>query len=98
MRRHTLDDEPYPPISRSGRSSERERAAAAYAGRSRRSLDAETPMRKPSIRKKHRDDLGPRMSSLAGLTGPGRGMNRVFEWRDYVEPGVPDGEIIPVPA
>lgn len=34
----------------------------------------------------------PRLSVLAGLGGPGRGMNRVVEWAAYVEPGVPDGE------
>lgn len=31
-------------------------------------------------------------TALAGLTGSGRGMSRVFEWRAYVEPGMPDGE------
>ncbi|KAK3944922.1 hypothetical protein QBC46DRAFT_251162 [Diplogelasinospora grovesii] len=30
----------------------------------------------------------PKQSVLAGLTGPGRGMNRVFEWRNFVEPGI----------
>lgn len=31
-------------------------------------------------------------SVQAGLTGPGRGMDRVYEWRNYVEPGLPEGE------
>lgn len=34
----------------------------------------------------------PKPSVLAGLAGPGRGLNRVFEWRNYVEPGIPEGE------
>lgn len=29
-------------------------------------------------------------SSLAGLSGQGHGMNRVFEWRNFVRPGVPE--------
>jgi len=33
----------------------------------------------------------PRTSSMAGLNS-GRGVHRVFEWRNHVEPGVPDGE------
>jgi len=32
------------------------------------------------------------MSTLAGLGGPGRGMNRVHEWAAYVEPGEPQEE------
>ncbi|EEY14713.1 conserved hypothetical protein [Verticillium alfalfae VaMs.102] len=31
----------------------------------------------------------PKSSMMAGLTGAGRGMNRVDEWRSHVEPGVP---------
>lgn len=34
----------------------------------------------------------PRSSMLAGLSGMGRGMNRVFEWRNHVEPGEPRDE------
>ncbi|KAH6607559.1 hypothetical protein Trco_003872 [Trichoderma cornu-damae] len=34
----------------------------------------------------------PKSSTLAGLTGYGRGVHRVPEWRNFVEPGVPDGE------
>jgi hypothetical protein len=36
----------------------------------------------------------PRMSMLAGLTGPGRGMGRVREWSHHVEPGVPEADSI----
>ncbi|KAM0327992.1 hypothetical protein ACHAQA_005391 [Verticillium albo-atrum] len=34
----------------------------------------------------------PKSSTMAGLTGEGRGMGRVFEWRNHVEPGVPGDE------
>lgn len=33
-------------------------------------------------------------SVLAGLQGPGRGANRVFEWSKHVEPGMPDNASI----
>lgn len=38
------------------------------------------------VRKQHFREP-PRASNLAGLTGSGRGMDRVFEWRTHVEPG-----------
>jgi hypothetical protein len=34
----------------------------------------------------------PPSSSMAGLTGVGRGMNRVDEWRGFVQPGLPTEE------
>lgn len=34
-------------------------------------------------------DEPPRPSTMAGLTGPGRGMDRVFEWVNFVEDGPP---------
>ncbi|KAK8932098.1 hypothetical protein VCV18_000629 [Metarhizium anisopliae] len=34
----------------------------------------------------------PKSSELAGLNGTGQGMNRVSQWRTFVEPGIPDGE------
>lgn len=34
----------------------------------------------------------PRSSVLAGLGGLGRGVHRVSEWVNFVEPGLPDGE------
>lgn len=36
----------------------------------------------------------PRPSELAGLTGPGSGMNRVFEWRNHVETYPPDNQTV----
>lgn len=43
------------------------------------------------VRKQHMRDP-PRASNLAGLTGSGRGVERVFEWRTHVEPGLLDPE------
>ncbi|KAK1985795.1 hypothetical protein LZ30DRAFT_583422 [Colletotrichum cereale] len=83
LRRHTIEEEMY---NRTARPSERvvpgrmvhdyEREAAVHASRSRRRMREEEP----------------RSSTLAGLTGVGRGMNRVHEWRNYVRPGMPEGE------
>ncbi len=39
-------------------------------------------------------DSGAPRSSLAGLNAQGRGLNRVCEWRDFVEPGDPDNESV----
>jgi len=50
--------------------------------------------RPPQATRIHGHEL-PRPSVLAGLGGPGRGLNRVAEWRNYVEPGIPDGERAP---
>lgn len=43
----------------------------------------------------HRDESPPRAkdSVLAGLNGSGHGMDRVYEWRVHVEPGVPEGDV-----
>lgn len=47
------------------------------------------------VRRHDYDGSAPRSSSMAGLNGPGSGMNRVFEWRNFVQPGVPgsDGRV-----
>jgi len=37
-------------------------------------------------------DEPPKPSTMAGLTGPGRGMDRVFEWVNYVADGPPEEE------
>lgn len=50
--------------------------------------DREQP---PRGHRQHHPDP-PKRSMLAGLTGPGRGMDRVYEWAAHVEPGTPDGE------
>ncbi|KAK3323500.1 hypothetical protein B0T19DRAFT_426205 [Cercophora scortea] len=46
----------------------------------------------PKVHREHTQEL-PKDSVLAGLGGIGRGLNRVFEWRNYVEPGMPEGEM-----
>ena len=57
----------------------------------------------PTVRRRptgqaHRDHIKAEVmpSVQAGLTGPGRGMDRVYEWRNYVEPGLPEGEQLSV--
>lgn len=40
-------------------------------------------------RHRREPDEPPRPSTMAGLTGPGRGMDRVYEWVNYVEDGPP---------
>lgn len=56
----------------------------------RADYEAEAAIHSPSSRRQPREREAPRPSVLAGLTGEGRGMNRVFEWRDHVAPGDPD--------
>lgn len=98
-RRHTAepgeqlyaDDSPRP---RSGGTRSVERVTAS--GRTTRPVVYEEPdemvlpMGLPMgavVRKQHIRDP-PRASNLAGLTGSGRGMDRVSEWRTHVEPGL----------
>lgn len=58
----------------------------------------------PPSRRRHRESKEPketqrlshRSSVLAGLTGPGSGMNRVDEWRCYVNPNDQEGQSVPV--
>lgn len=84
LRRHTFDEEPYT-TSRSARPSER-----VVRDRMLHEYDREEAVRPP--RNWRRQYTEPKSSTLAGLTGPGRGMNRVFEWRNHVHPGAPDGD------
>jgi hypothetical protein len=46
--------------------------------------------RAPQAHREHHKLDVPRSSVLAGLGGMGRGMHRVHEWVNYVEPGAPD--------
>jgi hypothetical protein len=48
--------------------------------------------RPPQAHREHNKYEVPRSSVLAGLGGMGRGMHRVSEWVNYVEPGLPDGD------
>jgi hypothetical protein len=79
-RRHTMDDDMYdlppnpffpgPPLAR--------RPTHDY-------MD-DFAIYPPPSRRRYRDMKPPRPSELAGLTGPGSGMNRVYEWRNHVDP------------
>ncbi|KAK4081761.1 uncharacterized protein Triagg1_2502 [Trichoderma aggressivum f. europaeum] len=53
---------------------------------------AETELPSPRRRSRRSGDERerPKSSTLAGLTGYGRGAHRVSEWRAFVEPGFPD--------
>ncbi|KAI0913685.1 hypothetical protein F4823DRAFT_534825 [Ustulina deusta] len=48
----------------------------------------------PMGRRRYRQMEQPKPSELAGLTGPGSGMNRVFEWRNHVDPVPPDSQTV----
>lgn len=96
-RRHTVesgelyaDESPRP---RGGGTRSVERVTAS--GRTTRPVVYEEPeeMALPMgtvVRKQHIRDP-PKASNLAGLTGSGRGMDRVSEWRAFVEPGLSPG-------
>lgn len=80
------DDERSRPRSGGTRSVER----VAAGGRTVRPVFHEEPEDMlahgvPAVKQHIRDP--PKASNLAGLTGSGRGADRVFEWRTHVEPG-----------
>lgn len=89
LRHHTIEAEmynasPYTP-----------RSERVVGSRVSRDYEDEAEMHSPprSLRRRGKADRdGPMSSDLAGLNGTGRGMNRVSQWRTFVEPGVPDGE------
>ncbi|KFH42958.1 hypothetical protein ACRE_063360 [Hapsidospora chrysogenum ATCC 11550] len=45
-----------------------------------------------AIRRRDSGGSAPRSSSMAGLNAQGSGLSRVFEWRNFVPPGVPDSD------
>ncbi|KAK3306990.1 uncharacterized protein B0T15DRAFT_160586 [Chaetomium strumarium] len=51
--------------------------------------------RPPQAHREHNKYEAPRPSVLAGLAGIGRGVHRVSEWVNYVEPGPPDADQMP---
>lgn len=65
------------------------RSERVVPGRVSRRYEDEAEVHAPRSRRSREEPKG---SAMAGLNGRGRGMNRVFEWRGYVEPGVPEGE------
>ncbi|GKT45560.1 putative E3 ubiquitin-protein ligase ARI6 [Colletotrichum spaethianum] len=82
LRRHTIEEEMY---NRTTRPSER-----VVPGRTVHDYEMEAAVHAPRSRRRMREE--PKSSTLAGLTGVGRGMNRVHEWRNHVRPGMPEGE------
>ncbi|KAF9870079.1 ibr domain-containing protein [Colletotrichum karsti] len=82
LRRHTMEEEMYNG-ARTTRPSER-----VVPGRMVHDYEREAAVHAP--RSRRRPYAEPKSSTLAGLTGPGRGMNRVFEWRNHVHPGMPE--------
>lgn len=86
MRRHTGDEEAFASMLRGGG-----RMAGAGRGNGGRHEYGAAP-ETMTHRRRHSDEgITPR-SMMAGLTGLGRGMDRVYEWRNYVEPGSPEVE------
>ncbi|KAI1767313.1 hypothetical protein GGR53DRAFT_483036 [Hypoxylon sp. FL1150] len=83
MRRHTVDDEVYePPHTQRIPERMRPRRASTRAYID----DPGVYERGPRMRRRTREaSTSPKDSVLAGLTGPGRGMHRVYEWVNYVE-------------
>lgn len=57
-------------------------------------VDVHTLASRRRFREPEPEPEPPKDSVLAGFTGPGRGMNRVFEWSKHVEPGLPDNHTV----
>ncbi|TWU76607.1 hypothetical protein ED733_008122 [Metarhizium rileyi] len=87
LRQHTLEADlynmsPYTP-----------RPERFVGRRISRDYEDEALIHSPPRSGRHRGREGkPKSSDLAGLNGTGHGMNRVPQWRTFVEPGIPDGE------
>ncbi|KAI0486164.1 hypothetical protein F4859DRAFT_511164 [Xylaria cf. heliscus] len=88
-RRHTMDDDMYDiPFDPRFAPPSLPRRATAHAYMDDFAVDA------PLGRRRYPTMEPPRPSELAGLTGPGSGMNRVFEWRNHVDPYSPDSQTV----
>ncbi|KAI8949060.1 hypothetical protein F4801DRAFT_580842 [Xylaria longipes] len=89
-RRHTMDDDMYDiPFDPRYAPPSLPRRATAHAYMDDFAVDV------PLGRRRYRQMEPPRPSELAGLTGPGSGMNRVFEWRNHVDPyRAPDSQTV----
>jgi hypothetical protein len=87
LRRHTMDDDLY-----GGHPRPRLAERIVIPGRSRGDYEVEAVIHAPLGRRRQREQerMYPPDSVLAGLTGPGSGMNRVSEWRSHVAPGKPE--------
>ncbi|QPG94924.1 hypothetical protein C2857_007336 [Epichloe festucae Fl1] len=83
LRHHSMEAEMY------NKSPYTPRSERVVGGRMTRDCEDEAELHaSPPRNRRH----GTKSSDLAGLSGPGSGMNRVSQWRAYVEAGVPDGE------
>lgn len=78
-RRHTAEEDLYNMVR--ARPSER-----AVLGRGRHDFAEHIPGRR------HSDEMLTAQSAMAGLNGAGRGMGRVYEWMEHVEPVPPEEE------
>lgn len=108
-RRHSVADPEYYDSPRRHRQRSSERPSANYSRRREiyeedaEDAEEERPRTSSRSRRRHhhhrqhqREEPEIKSSMLAGLTGPGAGMNRVFEWRNHVEPGPPEeGQQLP---
>lgn len=87
-RRNTMEDELY-----STRSSPRRPEPGMRQHRREEDLDEDDEPTTPSPPRRHRrrntHQEGVEASAMAGLSGAGKGMDRVHEWAAYVEPGEP---------
>ena len=84
----------YPPAYRGARSSERHFSSGLTGYEQETGGSPHAPnvrRRPPQATRVHGHEL-PRPSVLAGLAGLGRGVNRIFDWINHVEPGIPDGD------
>jgi hypothetical protein len=90
MRRHTVGEETYQDDQTARLS---ERLSRAHARPEFGQPAPPPPPPPPGGRGWHWEpepDFPVRGSQLAGLSGPGAGMNRVYEWANHVEPTPPD--------
>ncbi|PNY27601.1 E3 ubiquitin-protein ligase itt1 [Tolypocladium capitatum] len=86
LRQHSIEEELYNTAAHTPRSER------VVGGRMSRAYEAEVEVHSPRSRRRAREER-PRSSDMAGLSGHGgQGMNRVSQWRSFVEPGVPEGE------
>ncbi|KAK2595322.1 hypothetical protein QQS21_006979 [Conoideocrella luteorostrata] len=93
LRHHSLEGEMY------NNSPYTPRSERVMGGRTSRDYEDEAVAHSPPRSRRPRREKKAKSSDLAGLAGPGTGMNRVSQWRSFVEPGMPpDEETTAVPA
>lgn len=70
------------------------RSERVVASRFSREYRDEAEIHRPARYKESRGYDAPRTSDMAGLSGGGSELNRVSQWRTFVEPGMPDEECV----